>query len=163
MKRLKSLLHSKSLFKIFRRIWIKLHVESCPTSGGVAALKTGRREVPDFKPWSCLSTQLFGDFRGFLGNSRKYGLGSLRKAPTEDIPTTGPGPTSGKLALRPTTTTTRSHKRTIGLKPITNQPCREALTVAERFCAQSWQKGGAGFSFRSGLSTSPLGVFQVFF
>ena len=31
--------------------------------------------------------------------SRKYGLGSLRKTPTEDIPPIGPGPTCGQLAL----------------------------------------------------------------
>ena len=35
----------------------------------------------------------------FLRNSRKYGLGSLRKTPTEGIPPTGPGLTCGQLAL----------------------------------------------------------------
>ena len=38
-----------------------------------------------FKPWSRLSTKPFGVFRGFLRNSRKYGLGSLRKISTEGI------------------------------------------------------------------------------
>ena len=52
-----------------------------------------------FNPWSRLSMQPFGVFRGFLRNSRKYGLGSLRKTPTEGTSPTGPGPTSEQLAL----------------------------------------------------------------
>ena len=42
------------------------------------------------------------NFPWFSPNS-KYGLGSLRKTPTEDIPPTVPDPTSGQLALKPTT------------------------------------------------------------
>ena len=38
------------------------------------------------------------------GNSRKYGLGSLRKTPTEGTPPTDPGLTSGQLALTLQTT-----------------------------------------------------------
>ena len=38
-------------------------------------------------------------FRGFLRNSRKYGLGSLRKIPSEGIPPIIPDPTSGQLDL----------------------------------------------------------------
>ena len=36
-------------------------------------------------PRSCLSTEPFRVFRGFLRNSLKYGLGSLKKTPTEVI------------------------------------------------------------------------------
>ena len=36
--------------------------------------------------------QPFGVFRGFLRNSRKYGLGSLRKTPTEGTQLIGLGP-----------------------------------------------------------------------
>ena len=41
---------------------------------------------------------------GFLRKSRKYGLGPLKKTPTEGTPPIGPGPTSGQLAfnLQPT-------------------------------------------------------------
>ena len=52
-----------------------------------------------FKPRSPLSTEPFGDFRGFLRNSCKYGLGSLRKTPMEGTPSIGLSPTSG---LNPT-------------------------------------------------------------
>ena len=45
-----------------------------------------------------LVDQAFGVIRGFLRNSRKYGLGSLRKTPTKDTPPMDPGPTSGQLA-----------------------------------------------------------------
>ena len=37
--------------------------------------------LPEFKPRSRLSTQPFGVFRGFLRNTHKYKLGSLRKTP----------------------------------------------------------------------------------
>ena len=36
---------------------------------------------------------------GFLRNSRKYGLGSMGKTPTEGIPPVFPGTTSGQLDL----------------------------------------------------------------
>ena len=49
-------------------------------SGNARKWKTGGVR---FKPLSRLSTQPFGVLRGFLRNSRKYGLGSLRKTPTE--------------------------------------------------------------------------------
>ena len=58
-----------------------------------------------FKPRVRLSTQPFGVFGGFLRNSHKYFLGSLRKTLTEGIPPTDPGPSRGQLALKPTTTT----------------------------------------------------------
>ena len=38
--------------------------------------------------------------------SLKYGVRSLRKTPTEDTPTVGPGPTSGQQQQRTKTTTT---------------------------------------------------------
>ena len=36
---------------------------------------------------------------GFLRNSHKYGLESLRKTPTEDTPPIGPDPKSGQMAF----------------------------------------------------------------
>ena len=51
-----------------------------------------------FQTRSRLSTKLFGVFCGFLWNSVKYGLGSLRKTPTDGTPPLGSGPTSGQLA-----------------------------------------------------------------
>ena len=56
-----------------------------------------------FKPPSRLSTKPFGVFRGFLRNSRKQELGSLRKTPTEGTSPVGPGSRSGQLALKTTT------------------------------------------------------------
>ena len=75
-----------------------------PTSGGVVTLKIGRRELPGSNPGRACRPSLFGVFRGFLRNSRKYRLGFLRKTPTEGTPPIGPGSTSGQLALhlRPT-------------------------------------------------------------
>ena len=52
---------------------------------------------------------------------RKYGLGSLRKTPTEGILPTGPGPTSGQLALILQPNISISHKQTFGFKPATNR------------------------------------------
>ena len=57
---------------------------------------------------SRLSTQPFGVFRSFLQNSRKYGLGFLKKTTTEGIPPTGPGSTCWQLAL-PLQSTTNNH------------------------------------------------------
>ena len=42
------------------------------------------------------------DYSGFLRNSRKYGLGSLRKTLTEGIPPTSLGPILRQSALPPT-------------------------------------------------------------
>ena len=53
--------------------------------------------------WCYIHKKQFGVYCGFLQNSRKYGLGSLRKTPTEGISPLGPGHTSGQLALNPTT------------------------------------------------------------
>ena len=58
-------------------------------SGNAQNWKTGGAR---FKPRSSLSTQPFGVFRGFLRNSRKYGIGSLRKTPAEGTPPIGLGP-----------------------------------------------------------------------
>ena len=76
------------------------HNKKIPTSGGVVALKIGRRQVPDSNPGrACRPSRSFGVFRGFLQNLRKYGLRSLRKTPTEGTIPVGPGPTSEQLAL----------------------------------------------------------------
>ena len=63
----------------------------------MVALKTGRREVPGLNPGRACrpSRSEFSELR----NSRKHGLGSLRKTPMEDTPPIGLGPTSGQLAL----------------------------------------------------------------
>ena len=55
-------------------------------SGIAVTLKTGKREVPGSNPGRACRP------RGFLRNSRKYGLGSLRKTPTEGTPPIGLGP-----------------------------------------------------------------------
>ena len=52
----------------------------------VAALKKWQTRGARCILQCCLSTQVFGVFCGFLRNSRKYGLGSLTKTPTEGIP-----------------------------------------------------------------------------
>ena len=63
------------------------------------------------------STQPFGVFQGLLKNSHKYGLGSLRKTPTER-----------HSPYRP-----RSHKRTIGLNPTTTK-LRKLQNSSEQLC-----------------------------
>ena len=60
-------------------------------SGNARNLKMGGAR---FKPQSRLSTQPFRVFRGFLRNSHKYGLGSLKKITKEGTPPTCPGPTA---------------------------------------------------------------------
>ena len=55
----------------------------------------------------------FGVFRGFLRNSRKYGLGSLRKYPTEHSLSTRPGSTSGHFALLLQSNPERSYKNSL--------------------------------------------------
>ena len=69
-----------------------------------SALKNWYTGSAWFNSRSRQSTQPFGVFRGFFRNSRKYGLGFLRKIPVEGIPPIG-------LGLRETT----------GLNPY-NQP-----------------------------------------
>ena len=73
-------------FEIF---WIQKLQPHQWHSGNAQNRKTGGAR---FKPLSRLSTYPFGVFRGFLQKSRKYGLGSLRKTPTEGIPPIGLGP-----------------------------------------------------------------------
>ena len=71
-----------------------------PTKGGMVALKTRRREVPGSNPSrACRSSRSGFSVFFFFRNSHNYGLGSLKKTPTEGIPPIGPGPTSGQLAL----------------------------------------------------------------
>ena len=61
-------------------------------------VQTGRRYVPGSIPdRACWPSRL--DFRGFLQNLREYGLGYLKKNPTEGIRPSGPGPPSEQLAL----------------------------------------------------------------
>ena len=84
-----------------------------PTSGGVVALKTGRGRYQvqtRFKPSR-------SEFSVIFSETRKYGLGSLRKTPMEDPP----------HGLR-------SHKRTIGLTHKTNQPTFSCWKVFHNVC-----------------------------
>ena len=60
----------------------------------MVALKTGRREVLGLNPVAPVDLAV----RSYPKNG-KYGLGFLRKTPTEGTPLIGPGPTSGQLAL----------------------------------------------------------------
>ena len=81
-------------------------------SGNSQNWKTGSAR---FKPRSRLSAHPFGVFRGFLRNSGKYGLGSLRKTPTEGTPPIGPGPTSGQLILNQQPTNRVSHNNVVSV------------------------------------------------
>ena len=75
-----------------------------PTSGGGIALKTSSREVPGSNPGRACRPSRSEFSAVFLRNSRKYGLGSVRKTPTEGTPPIDPGPIIGQLAfnLQPT-------------------------------------------------------------
>ena len=92
------------LIAIIHEILFFFFYAAGPTSGGVVTLKTGRREVPASNPdRTCRPSR--SKFRGFLRNSRKYRLESLRMTPTE-----GTSPVDE-----------RSHKRTIVLQPTASQ------------------------------------------
>ena len=61
--------HRSELIRTLPRQWQSVNAQNWKMGGD------------RFKPRSHLSTQPFGVFRGFLRNSRKHGLGSLRKTP----------------------------------------------------------------------------------
>ena len=67
------------------------------------ALKTDRREVLSLNPGRAYRPKRTKFSVVFSETRVKYGLGSLRKTPTEDIPLVIPGPTSGRLDSKPTT------------------------------------------------------------
>ena len=70
-----------------------------PTSGAKSELKTGKQEVPGTIP-SCAYQPSHSEFSVvFCKTPVNTGLGSLRNTPMEGTPATGPGPTSGQLAL----------------------------------------------------------------
>ena len=79
---------------------VSLSFHNSPTGGGVVELKTGRREVLGSTPGRACRPSDSEFYMVFLRNSGKYGLGFLRKTPTEDMPFIGPGPTSGQLTLK---------------------------------------------------------------
>ena len=87
--------------KFWVRIPGKSWMSNCPFYQWLSgfALKNGRRRGGRFNHRSLLLTQPFGVFRGFLRNSRKCGLGFLRKTPTYCVSSTGPDPTCGQLVL----------------------------------------------------------------
>ena len=77
------------------------------------------------KPRSLFLTQSFGVFSGFLRNSHKYGLISLRKTPLEEHP-----------PYRP-----RSHKQTNGLKNYNLQPTIQLqITLTNRLLSGAKRK-----------------------
>ena len=90
---------------------------SYPTKGGMVTskLEDGKFQV---QTPVVLVDLLFGVFRGFLRNSFKYRLGSLRKTPMESIPPTVPSPTSEQLDL--------------SLQP-TNQPTNQLVATKYKF------------------------------
>ena len=62
-----------------------------PTSGTAVTLKTGKREVPGSNSGgACRPSR--SEFSVVSPKLVKYGLGSLRKTPTEDTPPIGLGP-----------------------------------------------------------------------
>ena len=63
------------------------------------ALKADRREGPCSIPCRACRPNHTKFSVGFLRNSRKYELRSLRKTPTEGTLPIGPSPRSGQLAL----------------------------------------------------------------
>ena len=74
-----------------------LSVQNCPTSSGAVLLSKLVDGRSQFKP-----PVAFVNLRSFLRNSRKYGLRSLRKTPTEGIPFIGLGPFLRQSTLSPT-------------------------------------------------------------
>ena len=79
---------------------VDIFSEVSPTSGGVvlrSKLVEGKCKVQFPGPACRPSRSEFSVV--FLRNSRKYGVRSLRKTPTEDTLSTRPGPTIGQLAL----------------------------------------------------------------
>ena len=76
-----------------------------PTSGRVVTLETGRWEVPGYIPGrACRPSR--SEFSVVFSETRvNTGQDPLERPPTEGIPPIGPGPTSGQLALKPTTIT----------------------------------------------------------
>ena len=98
---------------ISKRFFIKPYLDD-PTSSGVITLKSGRREVPGSIP-GCACQPSRSEFAVvILRNSRKYGLGSFRKTPTEGTPPIDPGPTCGTIGLQPTANNQRIN---LGLTP----------------------------------------------
>ena len=89
---------------------------------------------------SRLSTQPLGVFRGFLRNSFKYGLGSLRKIPTEGT------------SLQVQVPQADNWPQNLQPNPL----------VTERYCAQNCQTGGARFKPLLCLSTWSFGIFRGF-
>ena len=76
----------------------RLCSQICPTIAREVIRSNWQTRSARFNPRSHLSIQLFGIFRGFLRNSCKNGLGSLRKTATQGTPPPGP-PISEQLAL----------------------------------------------------------------
>ena len=72
-------------------VFLNFKVKS-PTRGRAILLSKLVDGGCEFNFRSRLSTQLFGVFRGFLRNSRRCELGSLRKTATDDIPPIVPRP-----------------------------------------------------------------------
>ena len=76
-----------------------------------SALKAGRWEVPGSIPSRACRLSQLKFSHGLFQNSGKYGLGSLRKTPTEGNFPIRPGATSRQLALNFQQTTKLLQKR----------------------------------------------------
>ena len=84
-----------------RKLRGNIHTERAPPVAQWFCAQTGRREVPGSILGRTCRPRHFGAFRGFLRNSRTYGLGSLRKTPYEEHSPTGLGP-ARTIGLIPT-------------------------------------------------------------
>ena len=92
------------IFWKFPEIWIEtlsVEKEKCAKKTGIFAEESVRPyiEFEKFLIFAFLSVCMSRDRGNFLRNSRKYGLGCIRKNPTEDIFPTGSSPTRGEFAL----------------------------------------------------------------
>ena len=94
----KSSFYGEFMKPLFSLIY-KIPFTAAPPVAERFCAQSWQTECGRFNPRSCLSTYPFGVFGGFLRNSHKYGLGSLRKTPMAGTLPTGPGLTSGQLAL----------------------------------------------------------------
>ena len=73
--------------------------KSGPTSGGVVALKTGRRQVPGSNPDRTCRPSLSEFSMVFFETRVSTDSDPLERPPTDDAAPIGPGNTSGQLTL----------------------------------------------------------------
>ena len=95
-----------------------IHLQCSPHQWRSGNAQNWKMRDAKFKLRSRLSTKSSGVFRGYLRNSSKYGLGSLRKTLTEGTPLVGSSPTSGQLAFN--------------LQPTNHLQCRTSLEICQK-------------------------------